>query len=215
MQEKGRIRFPGPNGQKPCCRGNIRGDCSQSRGRRFRVPARWEGIRSGLARTRHLPISVASRGMRLILEPRFLFDASVAATVRAAHDSVHHSGPDAGSTEKQSTDTAATSPAMAREVASHPAADPALPASKANEDTFGSDQTPSRSIQAATSTESVLFVDPWVANWQTLAAGVTAGTKVIVLDPAAAGLAQVSTALSGVRTVNFHARDFATRAASS
>ena len=114
--------------------------------------------------------------MRLILEPRFLFDASVAAATHRTHDLAHNNTAwEAGSS---------------KDASSHPLADHAVHAAG----TQGGDRqnlwTPGTVPGASSfahphevSVSSVLFVDPRVANWQTLANGVTPGTKVVVVDP--------------------------------
>jgi large repetitive protein len=131
--------------------------------------------------------------MRLVLEPRHLFDGSVAAVAakathaaleqqhdhaqadgqlsahRDAHDAAAHHGP---------ADASHSSGAQSQANASHSNIDvPALAANpKATE---------------------VLFVDPRVANWQTLAASVDKSVQVIVIDPNRDGISQVTQALQG------------------
>ena len=129
--------------------------------------------------------------MQLVLEPRFLFDASVASTVKSvAHEHDSHgtaSDPhglnhghvlDAGrntigiQSEPHHLDGAATIPGMAPN---------------------------------PTATE-LLFVDPRVAGWQTLAAGVNSNVQVVVLNPARDAIEQVTQALdhrSGITAINF------------
>ncbi|MCX7379881.1 MAG: DUF4347 domain-containing protein, partial [Alphaproteobacteria bacterium] len=119
--------------------------------------------------------------MRQILEPRFLFDASIAVTARSTGSfdaDRHHSDP------QRSPVSLARPVAIAAD-----AADLGLPAT-----------------DAAPAATSVLFVDPRVSNWRTLAAGTPAGTLVVQIDPSKDGLTQVSDTLAGlanVRSVDF------------
>ena len=118
--------------------------------------------------------------MRLVLEQRYLFDGSAAATGAHAFGGLHHHGdhlhPDGapGQTEFQHF---------------HPTELPAPPAIA----------EPHAALSG--SPETVLFVDPRVTNWQSLTAGVKSNVEVVVLDPNASGIAQVTQALSNLTNV--------------
>ncbi len=129
--------------------------------------------------------------MRFVLEPRFLFDASVAAATHRAHDLARDAAWD---TASHAHETASPS----HEAVSTPAN---LAAGSHAPDRQSLWTPGSFAHSQETSISSVLFVDPRVANWQTLANGVTPGTKVVVVDPSQDGLAQVSAALRGLRDV--------------
>ncbi|RDU97994.1 DUF4347 domain-containing protein [Trinickia dinghuensis] len=126
--------------------------------------------------------------MRLILEPRHLFDGSVAAVAaKAAHSALdqqhHHNGADAHESHRHDHDAQDSAgrhgPADEQHAnGSHANADiPALaPNPKATE---------------------ILFVDPRVSNWQSLASSVDSSVQVIVIDPNRDGISQVTEALQG------------------
>ena len=134
--------------------------------------------------------------MGIILEPRFLFDASVAPAaikpvVDAASASADPAPSDRGGVEPAPSPDGApgsTEPTHAREYGSAP------PAGQAQ----GETQAQSSS---APPPGSVLFVDPRVSGWQALANSVSAATKVVVIDPGLDGIAQVTKALEGLRDV--------------
>ena len=151
--------------------------------------------------------------MSFILEPRFLFDASVAVTAtKPVADTTHHhhhtDQPDAADAAKgqQSAPAGDTTakPGDAPPARDHhghapvavatadPAASPGQPAPS---------QPASEQPAATPQGGSVLFVDPRVADWQQLAASVAPGTKVVVIDPTLDGIAQVTKALDGMRGV--------------
>ena len=131
--------------------------------------------------------------MQLVLEPRFLFDASVAATVKPVahaqeHDSHRGDGDPHGINGGHILDVAHNAIGIAAEVR-HLDQAATIPATAPN--------------PAAT---ELLFVDPRVADWQTLAAGVNGNVQVIVLDPARDAIEQVTQALdhrSGITAINF------------
>ena len=131
--------------------------------------------------------------MQLVLEPRFLFDASVASTVKPVvhaqeHDSHRGDGEPHGINGGHILDVAHNATGIAAEPR-HLDQAAAIP---------GADPNP-----AAT---ELLFVDPRVADWQTLAAGVNSNVQVIVLNPARDAIEQVTQALdhrSGITAINF------------
>ena len=131
--------------------------------------------------------------MRLVLEPRHLFDGSVAAvTAKATHAAAeqqqHHAQAEGQSSDHRDShdaaehhgpaDAAHQSGVQSATNAAHPNLD--VPALAANP-------------QAT----EVLFVDPRVANWQTLAASVDKSVQVILIDPNRDGISQVTQALQG------------------
>ncbi len=123
--------------------------------------------------------------MRHILEARFLFDASLALTAGTVHDIAGHESGGAHVDPLRG----AVPAAVAEHAVAGQSGDLGLPA------TDRAGEAP------AVAPTAVLFVDPRVSNWRTLAAGATAGTSVVVLDPAKDGLAQVGAALSGMSGV--------------
>ncbi len=150
--------------------------------------------------------------MSMILEPRFLFDASVAATAKQADQPATHA-----EASKPAADTAAASDHSA-EANAHPAAtaeakDPQAAAQAEHSAQASShDQAQQSPAHASTDSQSggrvdsVLFVDPRVAGWQSLADSVGANTKVIVIDPTLDGISQVTKALEslhGIKEVDF------------
>lgn len=123
--------------------------------------------------------------MRLVLEPRYLFDASVARTAKDIHHPAADAGPDHGHADAVHPDVPA---------ASHPAAG------------FPAEAAPAHVRPGAVNGGEFLFVDPRVSNWQALAGGVKPGVSVVVLDPSKDGLAQVTGVLAsgeGIRAVHF------------
>ncbi len=114
--------------------------------------------------------------MKLMLEPRFLFDGSVVATVDSSRSHTHH-----GTQHADAPDHAG---AVLR---SHDSAIAVV----------GSDGEPgaARPGYVANATQ-ILFVDPRVANWQQLIVGVAGNVQVVVIDPSRSGIDQVSRALA-------------------
>jgi uncharacterized repeat protein (TIGR01451 family) len=142
--------------------------------------------------------------MRLVLEPRLLFDASVGAVGKhavnsahaAEHESQTHAAPIAGAAV-QAESTHAEAPSSKGPTADPP---PALQPSSERAEFVAPTASANGHVNA------VLFVDPRVSDWQELAQGIAPGTKVVVLDEAQDGLKQVSNTLSGlsdVRSVDF------------
>ena len=141
--------------------------------------------------------------MALVLEPRFLFDASVGpATTKpiADHtaDTTDHAAPAAAQKSGAETADATSHPADAKApqpdatAAAAPAADPQAP----------SQQQGQAAATTASQPSSVLFVDTRVSGWKTLAASVGSDTKVVVIDGSTDGIAQVTKALEGLRNVD-------------
>ena len=128
--------------------------------------------------------------MQLILEPRFLFDASVAATMKPAAHALHHdSGQHDAESHSGNADQTPPNGTGASPDVNHSRLDAQIPGLAPN--------------PAAT---ELLFVDPRVANWQALAAGVNSNVQVIVLNPARDPIDQVTRALdgrSGITAINF------------
>lgn len=126
--------------------------------------------------------------MKLVLEARHLFDGSVVAVAtKAAHSALEHTHEhthaqgdalhvaDHGHHQHHHADH--THAATGADAPLHPTDFPALaPNPHATE---------------------ILFVDPRVANWQTLVADVKSDVQVVLIDPNRDGLAQVTAALKG------------------
>lgn len=130
--------------------------------------------------------------MRLILEPRHLFDGSVAAvaattTHSAADQHQHQQQPHHDSaTEAHASPHHDTRDGAVRHGTTD---DPHASTSHANADIPALAPNPKAT--------EILFVDPRVANWQTLAASVDKNVQVIVIDPNRDGISQVTEALQG------------------
>ncbi|WP_162878039.1 DUF4347 domain-containing protein [Trinickia diaoshuihuensis] len=135
--------------------------------------------------------------MRLVLEPRHLFDGSVAAvaakTTHAMVEQRHdHPAADASASSHRDTHDAAEhhGPADASHVSGSQAASLAqAAASHVNTDVPALAPNPKAT--------EVLFVDPRVANWQTLASSVDKNVQVVLIDPSRDGISQVTEALQG------------------
>jgi large repetitive protein len=138
--------------------------------------------------------------MALILEPRFLFDASVAPAVTKPVADATHVAPDAAAV---AADKGSEQAAPAADGNAHPAEAKATAASDHATPPAAGQPAEVAPPQASTTPQpsSVLFVDPRVADWQQLAASVSPGTKVVVIDPTLDGIAQVTKALDGMRGV--------------
>ncbi|MFM0120698.1 DUF4347 domain-containing protein [Paraburkholderia sp. RL18-101-BIB-B] len=120
--------------------------------------------------------------MKLVLEARHLFDGSIAAVAnKAAHSAHEHTHPDAShaTTHVHHHHHHGLNAELHRESA-NAALYPGVPALAPNPH----------------ATE-ILFVDPRVSNWQTLAAGVKSDVQVVLIDPDRDGIAQVTAALKG------------------
>ena len=117
--------------------------------------------------------------MKLALEQRYLFDGAVAATVpHALGDAQNHHHPDG--VENWDTGDNHDNPGAA------------LPTPPAiGEPSVGRSGSPA----------TVLFVDPRVADWQELVAGVKPGVDVVMLDAHQDGISQVTRALAGLTNV--------------
>lgn len=113
--------------------------------------------------------------MKLVLEPRHLFDGSVAAVAaHAAHAADAHHRHDAAP-QRHDPAVADTSNAALPHLHSYDLAALA-PNPQANE---------------------ILFVDPRVSDWQSLVASVGGNVQVVLLNPNEDGVAQVTAALQG------------------
>lgn len=134
--------------------------------------------------------------MRLVLEPRHLFDGSVAAvaakTTHSAVEQRHDHAADARGSSPHDTRDAAEhhGPGDATHSSgSQPGAQSQADASHANPEVPALAPNPKAT--------DILFVDPRVANWQTLAASVDKNVQVVVIDPSRDGISQVTEALQG------------------
>ncbi len=124
--------------------------------------------------------------MQLILEPRFLFDGSVGAVARPVAHGLHHVFETGGDTHSGHA-SHSNEPGLHDTVHAGPAYD--IPAIAPN--------------PAAT---TLLFVDPRVTGWQSLAASVSSNVQVIVLNPNRDAIDQVTKALngrSGITAIDF------------
>ena len=138
--------------------------------------------------------------MALILEPRFLFDASVApAVAKSVADTAHPSDaapatePHGDAIPAPASDGAASTEAKATE-----AATPAVASAPAGQ----APEAPTAGASASTKQPtSLLFVDSRVSNWQGLAGSVSSDTRVVVIDPTMAGISQVTKSLEGLTAV--------------
>jgi uncharacterized repeat protein (TIGR01451 family) len=126
--------------------------------------------------------------MKLILETRHLFDGSVAAVAhKVIHsDAIHHN-------HHGNSDSAHHSHSGHNHA--HQEAHPDLHRSTLIGATHAPGDIPA--LASNPHATEILFVDPRVANWQTLAKGAAKDVQVIVIDPARDGLAQVTAALKG------------------
>ncbi len=132
-----------------------------------------------------------------------MFDASVGATEHRIRDATPVAFHDA---YHNLTDTVLRAPAAGPAFGPHAAGNATEWSSDLGKGAAWQAGAGTHATEASTPVEAVLFVDPRVANWQTLVDGVTPGTEVIVLDPNQDGLAQVSAVLSrlsNVQTINF------------
>ena len=120
--------------------------------------------------------------MRLILEPRHLFDGSVAAvaakTTHSTLEQRHHDAQADAHHPHHHSDIHQAAKAHGSADAAHAPGD--VPALAPNPN----------------ATE-ILFVDPRVANWKTLASSVDKSVQVVVIDPNRDGISQVTQALQG------------------
>jgi hypothetical protein len=120
--------------------------------------------------------------MKLILEPRYLFDGSVVAVTKHAQDAAHRADHQA----EHHNDHHATPASAAHDTPPATTSTHALP---------GHDRD--HAVPQNPNATEILIVDPRVANWRTLAASVASNVQVIVIDPNRDGLAQVTHALEG------------------
>jgi uncharacterized repeat protein (TIGR01451 family) len=131
--------------------------------------------------------------MRLVLEPRHLFDGSVAAVAAKATHAAIEQRHDHAAAEGQ--------PAAHRDT--HDAAEHHGPADAARQSGLQTQASASHAnidvpaLAANPKATEILFVDPRVANWQTLAASVDKNVQVVLIDPNRDGISQVTQALQG------------------
>ncbi|WP_321956760.1 DUF4347 domain-containing protein [Paraburkholderia bannensis] len=170
--------------------------------------------------------------LMLALEPRVVYDASVAAVAPAAHthEAAHeHTHETAHRTQTETTtpanaatgDTASSSSTKSSSASSSQSssAKTATNTDTAKNSTTTSSTATADTTQAATvsaleaaasardtsGSHQVVFVDPAVANYQTLLTGLPAGTQVVVLDANSDGFAQIAQYLqthSGVSAIH-------------
>ncbi|WP_186138763.1 DUF4347 domain-containing protein [Burkholderia gladioli] len=204
----------------------------------MKIVKQWFARRSQKQRDAERPGSrVAASPLLLALEPRVVYDASVAAVAAQPH-AHEHAHAETHRTEAQ-TDTATAGNATPPQVSSAPVDKPVRSASRATaEGTDTSAQAQSRSAaqgntdtQHATANDvgiampavgqtDVVFIDPSVANYQTLIAGLPAGTQYVVLDAGSDGFAQIASYLrshQGVESISLisHGTDGAIQAGST
>ena len=116
----------------------------------------------------------------MALEPRFMFDAAAAATVDVLAD--------------HSTDSHVTADAKT-------VTDPAVDRSSIILDALTRSALVDAAAPAAAPVE-LAFIDPRLQDSQTLIAGIKPGVKVILLDPAKDGIAQITAALQAAGSVS-------------
>ncbi|MDG2538422.1 DUF4347 domain-containing protein [Dyella jiangningensis] len=134
--------------------------------------------RLGSRDSRDTQRAVTPAPLLMALEPRIVYDASVAAV-----GTQHHAEAD--------THVAGTRAiAHARETAIAVERDGGT-SSRSATWVRGADQA-GRDTGAATATHAVVFVDPSVANYQQLVSGLPKGTAIVVLDANSDGLAQMA-----------------------
>ncbi|QTD95634.1 DUF4347 domain-containing protein [Burkholderia anthina] len=204
----------------------------------MKIVKQWFARQSQKQRNAERPGSrVAASPLLLALEPRVVYDASVAAVAAQPH-AHEHAHAETHRTEAQ-TDTATAGNATPPQVSSAPVDKPVRSASRATaEGTDTSAQAQSRSaVQGNTDTQhatandvgiampavgqtDVVFIDPSVANYQTLIAGLPAGTQYVVLDAGSDGFAQIASYLrshQGVESISLisHGTDGAIQAGST
>ncbi|MFT4510037.1 DUF4347 domain-containing protein [Caballeronia sp. 15711] len=147
--------------------------------------------------------AVTAAPLLMLLEPRVIYDASVGAI--AAHPHAH--GADADTHASTAAATNATVHAAPKTIAEHDvhlakpvsataAPNPATPAKDSSSATQKTDtQKTAQSGDVATSdsaSHAVVFVDPSVADYQSLIAGLPAGTRYVVLNANTDGFAQIA-----------------------
>ncbi|MGN4065834.1 DUF4347 domain-containing protein [Burkholderia gladioli] len=204
----------------------------------MKIVKQWFARQSQKQRDAERPGSrVAASPLLLALEPRVVYDASVAAVAAQPH-AHEHAHAETHRTEAQ-TDTATAGNATPPQVSSAPVDKPVRSASRATaEGNDTSAQAQSRSAaqgntdtQHATTNDvgiampavgqtDVVFIDPSVANYQTLIAGLPAGTQYVVLDAGSDGFAQIAGYLrshQGVESISLisHGTDGAIQAGST
>ncbi|VVE44072.1 fibronectin type III domain-containing protein [Pandoraea communis] len=146
---------------------------------------------------------VAASPLLLALEPRVVYDASVAAVAAQPHaqDPAHTDSHSATETHTDTSvrasgnATASAPPDQSASAATNAAGDArASGASAPDKSQTGAAQNDAPSAVHATqiTQTQVVFIDPSVANYQVLIAGLPAGTQYVVLDANTDGLAQIA-----------------------
>ncbi|SEK79385.1 DUF4347 domain-containing protein, partial [Paraburkholderia caballeronis] len=137
---------------------------------------------------------VAAAPLLLALEPRVVYDASVAAVAAQPHPHEHAPADLHRATETHTdTATASASPASSAGRASQTASETAGSGRHAKADDGRAPTNPQDTQHPTSSAQTqVVFIDPSVANYRTLIAGLPAGTQYVVLDANTDGLAQIA-----------------------
>ncbi|MBN3725430.1 DUF4347 domain-containing protein [Burkholderia sp. Ac-20379] len=181
---------------------------------------------------------VAASPLLLALEPRVVYDASVAAIAAQPH--AHQHAPADADTHRTETQTEASksnattnAPPVpvdkpVRGAAARNTVDPAASTGadsgsatdvKAQQDNARTTNDITAAMPAAMQTQ-VVFIDPSVANYQTLIDGLPSGTQYVVLDANTDGLAQIAQYLQshqGVESISLisHGSDNAVQVGST
>ncbi|GAB7534018.1 DUF4347 domain-containing protein [Burkholderia sp. 3C] len=151
---------------------------------------------------------VAASPLILALEPRVVYDASVAAIAAQPHAHEHAHAETHRSTETH-TEVAAANSANSASAPSAPVDKPVRSAARSTSDpassttgSAGTTDTPTQDTRAvkndistempSTQQTQVVFINSNVDNYQTLIDGLPAGTQYVVLDANSDGLAQIA-----------------------
>ncbi|AWK89143.1 DUF4347 domain-containing protein [Azospirillum thermophilum] len=136
--------------------------------------------------------------LKIVLEPRYVFDGAAVATVAESIDKVidqTHRDPAASQDAAQDAVHAASATAAPR----HAGDAPPAPAEATGHDTGSLPAAPAGQPAAppAAPVHEIVFVDSRVDNLPALTASVPSGVEVVVLDPARDGIGQITGALAG------------------
>ncbi|KVS06209.1 DUF4347 domain-containing protein [Burkholderia vietnamiensis] len=153
---------------------------------------------------------IAASPLLLALEPRVVYDASVAAVAAQPHAHEHapaevihrteaHIYTPTGSTSNNATANAPADKPQGSDPIS-PFAQNRQQAPSTQREAQHAATTDGSAAMSAAQTE-VVFIDPSVANYQVLIAGLPAGTQYVVLDAKTDGLAQIAQYLQAHRGV--------------
>ncbi|MDN8065599.1 DUF4347 domain-containing protein [Burkholderia vietnamiensis] len=153
---------------------------------------------------------IAASPLLLALEPRVVYDASVAAVAAQPHAHEHapaevihrteaHIYTPTGSTSNNATANAPTDKPQGSDPIS-PFAQNRQQAPSTQREAQHAATTDGSAAMSAAQTQ-VVFIDPSVANYQVLIAGLPAGTQYVVLDAKTDGLAQIAQYLQAHRGV--------------